>query len=45
MLGSTWPEHVKSVVKVDSGEVAHIGHGLSGPQIVRTDDGTELAIG
>ncbi len=45
MLGWTWSERVKSVVKADSGEVAHIGHVLSGSQIVRIDAGTELAIG
>ncbi len=40
--GWRWSEHVKPIAGTDSCQAAHVGYVVSGQQVVRMDDGTEL---
>jgi quercetin dioxygenase-like cupin family protein len=43
--GWKWSEHVKPIAGTDSCEAAHFGYVVSGRQVVRMDDGTEVEFG
>ena len=43
--GWKWSEHVKPLAGTDSCQAAHVGWVISGRQVIRMDDGTELEIG
>jgi quercetin dioxygenase-like cupin family protein len=43
--GWKWSEHVKPIAGTPSCQAAHVGYVLSGRQIIKMDDGTELEIG
>lgn len=43
--GWKWSEHVKPIAGTDSCQAPHLGYVVSGRQMVRMDDGTELEIG
>ena len=42
--GWRWSEHVKPIAGTDSCQAAHLGYVVSGRQVIRMDDGTELEI-
>jgi quercetin dioxygenase-like cupin family protein len=43
--GWRWSEHVKPMAGTDSCEATHLGYVVSGRQMVRMDDGTEVEFG
>lgn len=43
--GWKWSEHVRPIAGTESCQSAHLGYILSGRQVVRMDDGTELEVG
>ena len=43
--GWRWSDHVKPIAGTDSCQAAHFGYVVSGRQMVRMDDGTELEFG
>jgi quercetin dioxygenase-like cupin family protein len=43
--GWKWSDHVKPIAGTASCQAAHVGYVISGHQMIRMDDGTELAIG
>jgi hypothetical protein len=43
--GWHWSDHVKPIAGTDSCQAAHLGYVVSGRQMVRMDDGTELEFG
>ena len=43
--GWKWSDHVKPIAGTDSCQAPHAGYVLSGHQVIRMDDGTELEIG
>src|ERR1700739_3294981 len=43
--GWKWSDHVKPIAGTDSCQAAHFGYVVSGRQMVRMDDGTELEFG
>jgi quercetin dioxygenase-like cupin family protein len=42
--GWKWSDHVKPIAGTDSCQAAHVGYVVSGRQVIRMDDGTELEI-
>ncbi len=42
--GWKWSEHVRPIAGTDSCQAAHFGYVVSGRQVIRMDDGTELEI-
>ena len=42
--GWKWSEHVMPIAGTDSCQAAHVGYVLSGRQVIKMDDGTELEI-
>jgi quercetin dioxygenase-like cupin family protein len=42
--GWKWSEHVKPIAGTDSCQAAHVGYVLSGRQVIKMDDNTELEI-
>jgi len=43
--GWRWSENVKPIAGTDSCQAAHLGYVISGHQVVRMDDGTEVEFG
>jgi len=43
--GWKWSDHVRTIARTESCQAAHIGYVISGHQVIRMDDGTELEIG
>jgi hypothetical protein len=43
--GWKWSDHVKPIAGTDSCQAAHVGYVLSGRQVIRMDDGTQIEIG
>ena len=43
--GWKWSDHVKPIAGTDSCQAAHFGYVISGRQVIKMDDGTELEIG
>ena len=43
--GWRWSEHVRPIAGTDSCQMAHVGYVVSGRQVIKMDDGTELEIG
>jgi quercetin dioxygenase-like cupin family protein len=42
--GWRWSDHVKPIAGTESCQAAHVGYVISGHQVIRMDDGTELEI-
>lgn len=42
--GWKWSEHVRPIAGTDSCQSAHFGYVVSGRQVVKMDDGTELEV-
>ena len=42
--GWKWSDHVRPIAGTDSCQAAHLGYVISGRQVIRMDDGTELEI-